>query len=91
MKGCEPLLTNNPPIKRCSNKIAFKTKNRYYLGLLTPQRTKLLGSNENKVTKNRNGENAPHLKIDEVILVQCNIVKNDYQEDGNSCVCICSK
>ena len=72
------MLTNNPPIKRYSNKIVFKTKNRYYLWLLTLQRTKLLGSNENKVTKNRNGENAPHLKIDEVILVQCNIVKNDY-------------
>lgn len=85
------MLTNNPPIKRYSNKIVFKTKNRYYLWLLTLQRTKLLGSNENKVTKNRNGENAPHLKIDEVILVQCNIVKNDYQEDGNSFVCIYSK
>ena len=85
------MLTNNPPIKRYSNKIVFKTKNRYYLWLLTLQRTKLLGSNENKITKNRNGENAPHLKIDEVILVQCNIVKNDYQEDGNSFVCIYSK
>ena len=41
---------------------------------------KLLGSTENKITKDRNGENVPHLEITEVILVHCNIVNNDYQE-----------
>ena len=43
----------------------------------------LLGSNENKITKNKNGgENLPHLKITEVVLVHCNIVNNDYQQDS---------
>ena len=43
---------------------------------------KLLGSTENKITKYKNGENVPHLEITEVILVYCNIVNNDYQQDS---------
>ena len=38
---------------------------------------KLLGSTENKITKDKNGENVPHPEITEVILVHCNIVNND--------------
>ena len=41
---------------------------------------KLLGSTENKITKDKNGENVPHLKIAEVVLVHCNIINNDYQQ-----------
>ena len=41
---------------------------------------KLLGSTKNKITKDKNGENVPHLEITEVVLVHCNIVKNDYQD-----------
>ena len=41
---------------------------------------KLLGSTKNKITKDKNGENVPHLEITEVILVHCNIVNNDYQQ-----------
>ena len=41
---------------------------------------KLLGSTENKITKEKNGENIPHLKIAEVVLVHCNIVNNSYQQ-----------
>ena len=43
---------------------------------------KLLGSTKNKITKDENGENVPHLEIAEVILVYCNIVNNDYQQDS---------
>ena len=43
---------------------------------------KLLGSTKNKITKNKNGENVPHLDITEVVLVHCNIVNNDYQQDS---------
>ena len=43
---------------------------------------KLLESTENKITKEKNGENVPHLEITEVVLVQCNIVNNDYQQDS---------
>ena len=43
---------------------------------------KLLGSTKNKKTKDKNGENVPHLEITEVVLVHCNIVNNDYQQDS---------
>ena len=43
---------------------------------------KLLGSTENKITKDKNGENVPHVEIIEVVLVHCNIVNNDYQQDS---------
>ena len=43
---------------------------------------KLLGSTKNKITKEENGENVPHLEITEAILVHCNIVHNDYQQDS---------
>ena len=43
---------------------------------------KLLGSTESKITKNKNGENVPHLEITEVVLVHCNMVNNDYQQDS---------
>ena len=42
----------------------------------------LLGSAENKITKDKNGENVPHLQITEVVLVHCNMVNNDYQQDS---------
>ena len=35
-----------------------------------------------KLTKDKNGENVPYLEITEVILVHCNIVNNDYQQDS---------
>ena len=43
---------------------------------------KLLGSTKNKITKDKNGENLPHLEITEVVLVHFNIANNDYQQDS---------
>ena len=43
---------------------------------------KLLGGIENKITKDKNGENVEHLEITEVVLVHCDIVNNDYQQDS---------
>ena len=42
----------------------------------------LLGSTENKITKDKNGENVPHLEITKVLLVHSNFVNNDYQQDS---------
>ena len=42
----------------------------------------LLGSNENKITKDKNSKNVPHLQITELVLVDCNTVDNDYQQDS---------
>ena len=43
---------------------------------------KLLGSVENKITQDKNGENVPRLEITEVVLIHCNIVNNDYEQDS---------
>ena len=43
---------------------------------------KLLARTKNKITKDENGENVPHLEITEVVLVHCNIINNDYQQDS---------
>ena len=69
-------------IKRIENRITFKIKNGYYLELLTPETMKLLGSTESKISKDKNGENVPHLEIVELVLVHCNFVNNDYQQDS---------
>ena len=42
---------------------------------------KLFRSTKSMITEDENGENMPHLEITEVILVHCNIVDNDYQQD----------
>ena len=43
---------------------------------------KLLGSTENKITKDKKGENVLHLEITEVVLTHCNIFNNNYQQDS---------
>ena len=65
-------------VNKIENRVPFKMKNGYSLKLLTPETMKLLGSTENKITNDKNGENVPHLEITAVILVHCNIVNNDY-------------
>ena len=62
--------------------ITFKIKNGYSLELLRPETKKLLGSTKNKITADINGENVPHLEITKAVLVHCNIVNNDYQQDS---------
>ena len=42
---------------------------------------KLLGSNKSKIGKDENGKNGPHSEITAVVLVQCNIVIYDYQQN----------
>ena len=60
----------------------FKIKAGCYLVLLMRETMKLLGSTKNKITRDENGESVTHLKITEVVLVHCNIVNNDYQQDS---------
>ena len=67
-------------VNKIENRVTFKTKNGYSLELLTPETMKLLGSTENKITEDKNGENVPHLEITEVVLVRCDTVNKDYQQ-----------
>ena len=77
---------DDPPIEvfvsKNENRITFKIKNRYYLELLTPETMKLLGSTESKITREKNGENVPHLEVVEVVLIHSNIVDNSYQQNS---------
>ena len=49
--------------------------------MLTPETMKLLESKNKVVNKDKDSENVPKLEIVEVVLVHCNLVKNDYQHN----------
>ena len=74
--------TVNPSTRTYTNKIenriTFKIKKRHYLELSTYETVKLLRSTKGKITKDKNGENVPYLKINEVVLIHCNVVNNSY-------------
>ena len=78
------LNADNPSVRiyvnKIENRITFKIKSGYYPELLTSETMKLLGSTESKITKDKNGENVPHLEVVELVLVHCNLVNNDYQQ-----------
>ena len=73
-------LNENPPIQiysiKIKNRIVFKIKTGYKLQLLTLETMKLLGSTKKNVPKNKDD---PKLEFVEVVLVHCNLVKNDCQ------------
>ena len=77
---------DNPSIKiyvsKIENRIRFKIKNGHYHELLTPETMKLRGSTESKITKDKNGENVPHLEIVELVLIHFNLVNDDYQQNS---------
>ena len=71
-------LTTIPPvyiyINRINNRLLFILKDEYKLELQTPETMKLFDSTKNY------GENVPSLESVEVLLVQCNLVDNQYQQ-----------
>ena len=75
-------LTENPSIQiypnNVKNRIVFKTSG-YKLELLTPETMRLLGSTKKDVDKDKNSKNVPKLESVEVVLVHCNLVKNEIQ------------
>ena len=50
-------------VNKIENRVTFKVKNGYSLELLTPETMKLFGSTKTKITKDKNGDNVPHLEI----------------------------
>ena len=78
-------VTDNPPVRiyvnKIENRITFKIKIRYYLELLSPETMRLVWRTKSNINKDVNGKYLPHLEIIEVVLVHCNIVSNDYQQD----------
>ena len=76
-------MSENPPIQiypsKIKNRIVFKIKTGYKLELLTLETMKLLGSTKKDADKDKDGENEPKLESVKVVLLHCNLVKNDYQ------------
>ena len=76
-------MTENLPVQiyqnKIKNRIVLKIKTGYKLELLTPETMRLLGSAKKVIDKDKNGEIVPKLESVEVVLVHCNLVKNDYQ------------
>ena len=60
----------------------FKIKTGFYLEILSPETMKLFGSTKSNINKDKTGENVPHLEINEEVIIHCNIVNNNYQQDS---------
>ena len=77
-------LTKIPPIhvyiNRINNRLVFKIKEGYKVELQTPETMKLFGSTKKVTDKTKNGEKVTSLEVVEVVLVQCNLVDNQYQQ-----------
>ena len=43
---------------------------------------KLLGSTKRKIAKAENGEIVPYLETTELVLIQCSVVNNNYQQNS---------
>ena len=65
---------------KISNRIVFKIKTGYKLELLSKETMKLLGITKDTTDADKNSENVPRLENVEVVLVDCNLVNNSYQQ-----------
>ena len=43
---------------------------------------KLLGSTKRKIAKDENGEIVPYLETTELVIIQCSVVNNNYQQNS---------
>ena len=66
-------------INKINNRLVFKIKNRYKVKLEVCETMKLLGSTKKLIDETKNGENVPSPEIVEIVLVQCNLINNQYQ------------
>ena len=62
-------------------RITFRIKEKFYLELSSFEMMKLLGSTKSRRDKGKNCENFP-LEITEVVLVHCNLINDNYQQNS---------
>ena len=84
MKHFTTILPINVYVNRTNNRLVFKIKDRYRLELQTPETMKLFGGTKKLINKTENGENVPSLEVAEVVLVQYNLVDNQYQQKSET-------
>ena len=74
-------LTENLPLRvyvnKIKNRIVFKKKTGCKLVLLTPETMKVLASTKKVVDKDKDGEHLRELESVKVVLVHCNLFKDD--------------
>ena len=69
-------------INRVNNRLLFKIKVGCKLELQTLETMALFGSTEKRIDKTKNGEKVLRLEVVEVVLVQCSLVNNQYQQNS---------
>ena len=69
-------------VNEIKNRVTSNIETGYYLELLRPETMKLLRSTKRETAKDKNGESVFYLKITEVVLIHCNVVNYDYQQDS---------
>ena len=69
-------------INRINNGLVLKVKDVYKLELQTAEIMKLFANKKILLAKVKIGENVSSLEVAEVVLVQCNLVDNQYQQNS---------
>ena len=69
-------------MSKIESRITFRKNAGCYFELLMLETMKLHEDSKSKIAKDKNGKNVPHLEITEVVIMRCNIVNNDYQQDS---------
>ena len=87
IKKHEAITSNiTPPkliyVNQINNRIVFKIKSGYKLELLSKETMGLLGGISNIIDADKNSELVPKLESVELVLVHCNVVDNDYQQES---------
>ena len=59
----------------------FKIKDGYKIEFQTPETMKLFGTKKTLIDKTKNGEKVLSLEVVEAVLVQYNLVDNQYQQN----------
>ena len=67
-------------VNEINNRIVFKIKSGYKLELLSKETMKLLGSSTDSIDVDKNSELVPKLESVDLVLVDCNLVNNSYQQ-----------
>ena len=77
-------MTDNSPVLIYTNKIkdriVFKIKIGYKLGLLSPETMRLLGSKKKDVDQDKDGKVILKLESAEAVSVHCNLFNNNYHQ-----------
>ena len=78
-------LTTIPPIdvsiNWICNRLAFKIEDEYMQELQMPETIQLFGSKTKLIGKTKTGGKVPSLEVVEVLLIQCNLVANQFDSN----------